>query len=1311
MAGGGVNVQINANASLAEYAVKQFFNDLETNTETATRNLAKALNKKTEIVTKVVFEDDGSGEKVAKVISKEILPEAEKLIAAYKKANSTQEGSITSLRQQVNQAKQVRDSIARLAVDTDIYGKKVQVVNKDWQEANSKVSVLQKALEQAGASTFWDKIKADFNVQGILNLGQGISQAVNIFQSLGIIVQQVTGFVNQFTSALKQVQSIGLTFEAIGAGATGAAKALEESSRISLGLGVDLKTVRDGFQQLSPVILQSGGSLDDVSKITQALSSRFAVFGKSADESKRILNGFIQAFGKGKLMAEELNQQIAEADPAIRVDLANALGVSTAALNDMVQAGELTSEELIRVIPLLDKSALVFGKLGDSAMDAAVALGEDVGVTIAQVEAKIKALNQLTLERFADQFKGLIGTVLGLSASFADFFSALSKTEAVKTLGLALQTVGTAIVTVTNFLLQLVVGLVKLFDPILKGVNAFLQLKGVIEALSVIITIFAAQKLAVFIASTLAAIAAVKAQIAATLGLAAAQGTATASTVALAAATGGIATPLKTITSFLGGLGQKITAAFTAPITPINAMKNAIQGVANNSKLMNAAYSGAGQAALDRYVRTGGQGMSEFGVQVAKAREEINKKKSALAGASSQLKDFAAGAAQMALLSAAVAVVTATVESYFKITKAAADETKRMATITKDADTALKAMGGTVTQASSSFDAAKERVGGFQAFLDKIKVSYQGLPGPIKTVFNLLGSPLQLPTAELASWNTEINATTEGFEAFKLKTDEMQVALNTLGQKSDGSAESQTKLQNAYNSSVAPINANIEAYRKRIAEIEKSNFQDEQARLAAEQLKGTLSGQIAILEEQKQKLADTAVQYGVVTVNANAYTEALRGMATQAKTAADEIKAINQPRIDELKAQMDAEVKAIEDQRQAIKDKYAEEKGLLEERKEALSDAWNAEKERLESSKIAITEKYDKEIEGLQKVLEAENKVYDARIKALQADSPAERRLQEIEIAKLKQEAATAETEEGRLRAQAQLDRIEKEKQIGVIKEEQDANQKRRVEEIKAKEEEKERSLKVLEDERRAAETEHRAKMEAVLDAIAKNVKSQKAEEQKLDKEIAAARAKYLPEIKKLEDDIAKAASNARVAQEKFTTATNETANAAETVRLKLLEQEKILERISKIKPPQPAAPPKAPPPPPKFAGGSVYGGELSTVNELGQEAFLSRSGKLSWINAPAWGEWRAPGAGTVIPAHIAAGLDIPTGGVPINRGAVSSASAPRGRDPIARALMAIAATSGGRTTNNVTIQSDQPVRAASDMLVEMAKIRTRRYR
>ena len=78
---------------------------------------------------------------------------------------------------------------------------------------------------------------------------------------------------------------------------------------------------------------------------------------------------------------------------------------------------------------------------------------------------------------------------------------------------------------------------------------------------------------------------------------------------------------------------------------------------------------------------------------------------------------------------------------------------------------------------------------------------------------------------------------------------------------------------------------------------------------------------------------------------------------------------------------------------------------------------------------------------------------------------------------------------------------------------------------------------------------------------------------------------------------------------------------------------------------------------PGRATGGPTTAGQTYQVNELGQEGFLSNSGHLAPIQKPRNSLWRAPAAGTVIPAHIWAKMDIPKGGVKVNTGSIPAAS------------------------------------------------------
>jgi tape measure domain-containing protein len=224
------------------------------------------------------------------------------------------------------------------------------------------------------------------------------------------------------------------------------------------------------------VILASGGSIDDVSGIIDALSSRFVTFGLSADKSKRVMNGVIQAFGKGKLMAEELTQQISEADPAFKTDLANAIGVTVAELGEMVKAGELTSNVLLEVLPLLAKNSVYFSNLGNSATSAVAALGRGQA-TIEQVKNQLATLTQLNTEGFAVLFRPLLGAFLQIQAATVDFITQLRQLESIRTVISFINALAQQLSGLYTIFLNVTVVLLKFVEPIFAVIRALDQLK------------------------------------------------------------------------------------------------------------------------------------------------------------------------------------------------------------------------------------------------------------------------------------------------------------------------------------------------------------------------------------------------------------------------------------------------------------------------------------------------------------------------------------------------------------------------------------------------------------------------------------------------------------------------------------------------------------------------------------------------------------------------------------------------------------------------------------------------------------------
>jgi tape measure domain-containing protein len=354
--------------------------------------------------------------------------------------------------------------------------------------------------------------------------------------------------------------------------------------------------------------------------------------------------------------------------------------------------------------------------------------------------------------------------------------------------------------------------------------------------------------------------------------------------------------------------------------------------------------------------------------------------------------------------------------------------------------------------------------------------------------------------------------------------------------------------------------------------------------------------------------------------------------AIEASQALAQQKALEKEAWQKAKAAIDEGIASLEDRYKQLERFVEVERGKIDAR-------YRAEKEQIESTKVAATTKHNEAIRNLDEELRRVNSIYDAvksrydlEIEALRARTPAEQALYDLEKNKLAQQIASGKLSgEELLQAQAKYERLVANEQIKGLEVKRDQELKKLAEDKKFLEEEKRIELEKQKD--------LLAELETKADAAKKN-----ADEQTRALEEGLKAIKESIESAKLTADSLEkgrdAAATGTINQSNWAAQLAISAEQAANLR-------RDLEAAAAISPGSQN----------KFAGGPVSGGGKYTVNELGKEAFLSASGRLSTINTPAWGQWRAPSSGTIIPAHLAAQLDIPAGGVNLRGGAGSKSS------------------------------------------------------
>jgi tape measure domain-containing protein len=1168
--------------------INQLWRSVIAGSQDAKRELDKVLGGDTVRTLEFRIKADG-GEAIIKERS-----QVDKLIQAYEKKNQVEAGSLTNLRQALNKAKQDRDQTAQFVAQAgqayEGIAQKVAKISPEWAKQQAEVQRLEAQLNSAGGSSFWDRLKAGgVDLRGFLSAGNGLTQLVVTFQSLAVIFAQLSAPLAALEQALAKLQGFQLSFKAIGVGAGESQAALQETARVALGLGATLNTVRDGFQRLSPVILQSGGTLKDVSAITESLASRFAAFGTSADASRRIMNGVIQAFAKGKLQAEELTQQISEADPAFKVDFANALGVSVKKLEELVKAGEITTDVLIDILPEISKSSLLFGKLGTSAASAVEAL-RNGNATIEQVRNQLQTIGQLSLENLATIGEPLITAFIAIRASFTDFLASISRSEAVRSLIGLLGNLAQSIGVTVNIVLKVAEAFVFVAQPILQLLNALTAFQPVIIAIGAIlagvlvnavISVGVAFKAA--IAETVAITRAIKAAALeyANLGNSAKK----AGADALAGAA-----QLKAASSVIGGSGGG-KPAIPPPPPPVDpsVYQQAAQAAQQGAQQVATANAQIGASAVAASTTTKGA----FSTLSAGVGSALVTAKASIAGFVTSLVGLLG---PLIAPVAAVAAVGAAFDVYNGIMANAKATTESAQATIKSISLALQQQGVAARASGTQWDAAAQRLGAFGAFLDEIRYKLQALG------INFLGA-----TNLSASFTQQSIALTDTQKQVGEAISQLAEEYNILKTSGDQSAESLAKQNALYQALSEAVNGRIAQIDTEISQLTSLNITDEKSR----QLRDLL---ITQLQEEKAKLE------GVATAT---------GLATSAKTG--EIAVLNEL-VAKLREVAAARIESLNQQKAEVSEQYEAQLEKIQAVKTSERERFQALKQEIASAREASAAYYDAAIQRIRDVRDAERAVAAERIRGLQAATPAERELQKLRIQELQQQAARGGREG--LEAKAQLERIEANERIAQIQEEERQKEEKAQARLKELENARKLAEKAYKELERKADIEHKEKMKDLDEQEAAIRKAKKEEERGIEREIREIKE----DQKKATEEAAKATDGAAEAGGNLASSFGTAADRAGDIR-------KIMDDIKRV-----ANSIRIPSTGNRFTGGDVSGGSRYTVNELGKEMFLSSSGRLSWINAPAWGQWTAPGAGTVIPAHVAAGINIPRGGGQVPR-------------------------------------------------------------
>lgn len=131
---------------------------------------------------------------------------------------------------------------------------------------------------------------------------------------------------------------------------------LQQLSTTANTLGLNFLDLATSYKNFAAAAISSNQTIGDTDKIFNSVTKAAAVLKLSSEDVKGALNALGQMFSKGTVSAEELRGQLGERLPGAVALMAKGLGVSTKALNKMLEQGQITTAAVIKLAGQLDSA-------------------------------------------------------------------------------------------------------------------------------------------------------------------------------------------------------------------------------------------------------------------------------------------------------------------------------------------------------------------------------------------------------------------------------------------------------------------------------------------------------------------------------------------------------------------------------------------------------------------------------------------------------------------------------------------------------------------------------------------------------------------------------------------------------------------------------------------------------------------------------------------------------------------------------------------------------------------------------------------
>jgi len=287
-------------------------------------------------------------------------------------------------------------------------------------------------------------------------------------QAITAIFGQIAGSIDKVVKRIKEVEAFDLALRNLGVSASDSAAAFSQAANTANALGAPIQQVEKAYKRITPALRDIGASAAESDRFIENLTARTQVLGLTTEESGRLQEAFAQVLAKGKLQAEELTQQIAEVDGAFRTQFAEALGITSAELQELTKNGQITSQVFVKGVNAMNNGVdLLKGNI------------ESGNATIQQLQNLIANINLKSLEEIGRQIEPGIRAFLEAGRVFAEFVRTVIDSPVGQLLGDTFNQVAGATKNFITALTGLLTVLLQIISPIAALLRLFSPLIGV----------------------------------------------------------------------------------------------------------------------------------------------------------------------------------------------------------------------------------------------------------------------------------------------------------------------------------------------------------------------------------------------------------------------------------------------------------------------------------------------------------------------------------------------------------------------------------------------------------------------------------------------------------------------------------------------------------------------------------------------------------------------------------------------------------------------------------------------------------------